>query len=192
MNLSIRPATGADAAKMLAIYAEFVRNTAVSFETEVPAPPEFEQRIAETSRLAPWLVCEAEGRIAGYAYGSRHRQRAAYRWSVDATVYVHGEFRRRGIGAVLYRDLFRCLRAQGFCTVYAGITLPNPASVALHESAGFQPIGVYPSVGYKLGSWHDVGWWGLRLQEPPQNPQPPRPPEAALAEVRLGPEAETI
>lgn len=185
MEFSIRPAIGVDAAEMLAIYAEFVTHTAVSFETEVPSPAEFQQRIADYSAYAPWLVCEAGRRVAGFAYGSRHRQRAAYQWSVDVTVYVHGNFRRMGLGVTLYRNLFRCLRAQGFCTAYAGITLPNPASVSLHESLGFKPVGVYKDVGYKLGSWHDVGWWDLRLQEPPQPPRPPRPPEAILAEVRL-------
>ena len=187
MALTIRPAVASDAADMLSIYAEFVLNTPVSFETEVPTMAEFEQRIAAYSRYAPWLACEAEGKIAGYVYGSRHRQRDAYQWSSDATVYVHGDFQLRGIGAALYRNLFQCLRAQGFCTVYAAITLPNPASVGLHESLGFKPIGVYEGVGYKLGRWHDVGWWGHRLQQLPLNPEPPRPPEAALAEVRLGP-----
>ena len=185
MEFSIRPAVGVDAVEMLAIYAEFVTHTAVSFETEVPSPAEFQQRIADYSAHAPWLVCEAGRRVAGFAYGSRHRERAAYQWSVDVTVYVHGDFRRRGIGVILYRNLFRSLRAQGFCTAYAGITLPNPASVVLHESLGFKPVGVYEGVGYKLGSWHDVGWWGLRLQEPLQPPQPLRPPEAALAEAKL-------
>ncbi len=187
MEMSIRPATTADAAEMLAIYAEFIIHTPVSFETEVPSLAQFQQRIAEYSRHAPWLVCEMEGRIAGYAYGSRHRQRDAYQWSVDATVYVHGDFRRKGIAVALYGSLFRCLGAQGFCTVYAAITLPNPASVRLHESLGFKSIGVYEGVGYKLGRWHDVGWWALRLRDLPENPQPPRAPETALADMRLGP-----
>lgn len=191
MELSIRPATSADAAQMLALYAEIIIHTPVSFETEPPSLTQFRQRIAEYSRHAPWLACEVEGRIAGYAYGSRHRQREAYQWSVDATVYVKGDFRRKGIAVALYESLFRCLVAQGFCTVYAAITLPNPASVGLHESLGFRPVGVYEGVGYKLGRWHDVGWWALRLRELPANPQPPQPPQpprAALAEARLGPE----
>lgn len=188
MKLSIRPATSADAAPMLAIYAEFIKHTPISFETEVPTPAEFQQRIEEYTRLAPWLVCDADGRVAGYAYGSRHRQRAAYQWSVDATVYTHGDFRRRGIGAALYGNLFRVMRAQGFCTVYAAITLPNAGSVGLHEALGFRPIGVYEGVGHKLGRWHDVGWWGLRLRELTENPQPPRAPRDALAEVTLGAE----
>lgn len=183
MGLTIRTADGADSAGMLEIYAQFVTDSPVSFETEVPGEAAFRERIATYSRHAPWLVCAADGRIAGYAYGSRHRRRSAYQWSVDVTVYVHAGFRRQGVGALLYRNLFHCLRLQGFLNAYAGITLPNPASVRLHESLGFKPVGVYEGVGYKLGRWHDVGWWGLRLQEMPERPRPPRPPQAVLADL---------
>jgi phosphinothricin acetyltransferase len=125
-------------------------------------------RLAATLPRYPWIVCEWEGRIAGYAYATKHRERKAYQWSVDTSAYVDPEFWRRGIGRGLYRSLFEILSAQGFTNAYAGIALPNPGSVGLHESVGFRPVGVYRSVGYKLGGWHDVGWWqlGLRNHEP--------------------------
>jgi len=118
----------------------------------------------------PWLVCEYRDRLAGYAYASRHAERAAYQWSVDTSIYVHSDFRRRRVGQALYKSLFRILAAQGYYSAYAGITLPNPASVRLHESVGFRPIGVYREVGYKMGAWHDVGYWELALQ--PKTPVP--------------------
>jgi phosphinothricin acetyltransferase len=131
-------------------------------------------RIAETLCEYPWLVCAEEGEILGYAYASRHRQRPAYQWSVDASVYVDPFAHRKGVGRSLYTALFEILRLQGFVSVYAGIALPNAASVGLHESMGFELIGIYRSVGYKLGKWHDVGWWQLALQEAMENPPNPR------------------
>jgi phosphinothricin acetyltransferase len=111
--------------------------------------------------------------MAGYAYAGRHSARAAYQWSVDTSVYIHADFRRCGVGRGLYKSLFEILIAQGYCNAYAGITLPNAGSVGLHESVGFQPVGVYRSVGFKMGAWHDVGWWQLELQ--PRMPQPREP-----------------
>ena len=135
-----------------------------------------EGRIAATLELAPWLVYEDQaGRVAGYAYGSRHRDRAAYQWSVDVSVYVDEAFRRRGIGRALYTTLFPLLRLQGFHAAHAGITLPNSGSVGLHESLGFVPVGIYRGVGYKLSAWHDVGWWQLGLRDRAPDPAPPRP-----------------
>jgi phosphinothricin acetyltransferase len=113
--------------------------------------------------------------IAGYVYASSHRERAAYQWSVDVSVYVDPKYQRRNIGRGLYTALFELLRAQGYVNAYAGIALPNAGSVGIHEALGFEPIGVYRQVGYKLGSWHDVGWWCLRLSEPTTTPLPPRP-----------------
>ena len=121
--------------------------------------------------------------MVGYAYASRHRARAAYDWSVDASVYVHPDFQRRGIGRGLYVSLIRILRAQGFFNAYAGVTLPNAGSVGLHESIGFQAVGVYRNVGYKQGAWHDVGWWELALQPLVAEPPPP----LSLADVQKDP-----
>ena len=173
MASTIRLVTHKDAAAIAEIYRPFVESTAISFETEPPDEREIKQRIDGILPAYPWLVCEQAGRLAGYAYASRHRARAAYQWSVDVSVYVHPEFQRRGIGRGLYVSLVQILRAQGFYNAYAGVSLPNAGSVGLHESIGFQPIGVYRNVGYKQGAWHDVGWWELALQPLPQEPRPP-------------------
>ncbi len=164
MSVTIRMASSADGARCAEIYRPAVEATAISFETEAPDEVEMCRRIADTCRVHPWLVCEHRGTVIGYAYACSHRTRAAYRWSVDVSVYVDAAFQRLGVGRGLYTSLLRLLVAQGFVNAYAGITLPNPASIALHESVGFRPVGVYHSVGFKLGVWHDVGWWELALQ----------------------------
>ncbi len=175
MTPIIRSATVQDAADIVTIYAPIVRHTAISFELEPPTVQVMQQRIADTLRRLPWLVYERQGKVLGYVYASTHRARAAYQWSVDVSVYIHADSRRSGAGRALYTSLFRLLARQGFYNAYAGITLPNPASVSLHETLGFEAIGVYHSVGYKLGVWHDVGWWQLRLQTNEQTPVPPLP-----------------
>ena len=121
------------------------------------------------------VVAVVDETVVGYAYAGPQRTRAAYRWNVEVSVYVAHAFHRRGLGSALYRWLFDLLRRQGYCNAYAGIALPNHASVELHESLGFRPVGVYERVGYKAGAWHDVGWWGLRLREPEGDPGPIRP-----------------
>jgi phosphinothricin acetyltransferase len=176
MSATIRPATEDDAAAIAAIYAPYVVETAISFETEAPSATAMRERIQTVSLSFPWLVCETAGGIAGYAYASPHRERAAYRWSVDAAVYVGKASQRAGIGRGLYTALFEILRLQGFYNVYAGITLPNPASVGLHEAVGFLPVGVYEDVGFKLGAWHDVGWWRLALRPAHDSPALPKRP----------------
>ena len=173
MPPAIRLATDHDAEQIQAIYAPNVRDTAISFELEPPTVNEMRQRIRQTLEHLPWVVCEHRGDIQGYAYASPHRTRAAYQWSVDVSVYVHAQARRSGVGRTVYRSLFALLAMQGFYNAYAGITLPNPASVGLHESMGFQAVGVYRAVGYKLGAWHDVGWWQLALRELSIPPEPP-------------------
>ena len=180
----IRLATSADAEAIAAIYRPIVAATAISFETVPPDAAEIARRIAATLEIAPWLVYQDGSGIAGYAYGSRHRERAAYQWSVDVSVYVGEGSRRRGIGSTLYQALFPLLRLQGFYAAHAGITLPNPASVALHEAVGFRPVGIYRGVGYKLGAWHDVGWWQLSLRDRIPEPHPPR----SLREAQGDPE----
>ena len=173
--MTIRFAVPDDAAQVRAIYAPFVRDTVVSFESDPPDVEEMRARIAGTLATHPWVVREIDGAVAGYAYAAKHRERIGYQWSTDVSCYVHPDFHRRGVGRALYLALFRVLRAQGFVNAYAGIALPNAASVGLHESVGFVPLGTYRGVGFKLGRWHDTGWWSLRLQEPPASPAPPTP-----------------
>lgn len=169
----IRLAAPEDAEGCLAIYRPVVRHTAISFETEVPTPDQFRARIGDVLTRAPWLVADSGDAIEGYAYATPYRNRAAYRWSMETTVYVAESAQRHGLGRRLYAALLECLREQGYVNALAAITLPNPASVALHERLGFRPAGVLAGVGYKLGRWHDVGWWQLRLRP---NEDPPRDP----------------
>ena len=169
----IRLATEEDAEAILEIYAPFVLNTPVSFETEVPDVAGMRGRISATLQSLPWLVCETQGELLGYVYVSPYRSRAAYMWSLEVSAYVHPKARRKGMGRALYTSLLQILVMQGFYNAYAVITLPNPASVGLHEALGFRPLGIYEHVGYKLGAWHDVGWWQLTLQEPSARPQKP-------------------
>ena len=132
-------------------------------------------RAARIMEQTPWLVGERNGRVLGYAYGSRHRERPAYRWSVDVSVYVHPDAKRTGLGRALYTSLFAALVVQGFRNAYAGITLPNVESVGFHASMGFTPVGVYRGVGYKNGAWHDTGWFERPLAPRVIEPEPPRP-----------------
>jgi len=176
----IRLATEHDAAQIQAIYGPVVSQTATSFEATPPTIDEMQQRIVETLAYLPWLVCERQGTILGYVYAGKHRARTAYQWSVESSAYVHGQARRMGVGRALYSSLFKILMLQGFYNVYAGITLPNPASVGLHEAMGFEPIGVYKAVGYKMNAWHDVGWWYLSLRPKTIPPQPLRDLYAVL------------
>jgi L-amino acid N-acyltransferase YncA len=167
-KLVIRPATEADAPALLAIYRPFIEETAVSFETAVPTVSEFASRISTALAGWQWLLAERGGKCAGYAYGTSHRQRAAYRWSVEVSSYVHPAYQRQGIGRALYRRLLADLALMGFCNAYAGITLPNDSSVAFHRSFGFETIGTFRNVGWKFGRWHDVLWLQRKLRaEPP-------------------------
>ena len=183
----IRLARSDDAAAVAAIYAPFVTGSATSFEYSPPDAVETAARIASTLAYAPYLVSEAGGEVLGFAYASKHRERAAYQWSVDVSVYIHERARRQGVGRALYTSLFALLRLQGFYSAHAGISLPNPASVGLHEALGFRPVGVYRSVGFKRGAWHDVGWWQLALRERTGTPDPPR----SMADAQRDPEWET-
>jgi phosphinothricin acetyltransferase len=179
-----------DAAACAAIYTPYVEDTAISFEEHAPTTPEFALRIEQTTKTHPWLVAEHEHEheheheVIGYAYATRHRERASYRWATDVAVYVAGAHQRRGAGRALYEALLGLLAQQGFRIACAGITLPNAASVALHEALGFQLVGVYKNIGWKRGAWHDVGWWQLELaptssqadaseRDPPREPGPP-------------------
>jgi phosphinothricin acetyltransferase len=173
MSVTIRLARPDDAAGVLAIYGPYCDSTTVSFEVAAPTTEQMSQRIERIMMQYPWLIGEADGEVAGYVYASQHRERAAYRWMVDVAVYVAPSHRQRNLGKALYWALFGILRAQGYFKAFAGITLPNAASVRLHESIGFKPIAVYKGVGYKQGRWLDVGWWQLDLQ--PEIVDPPAP-----------------
>ena len=160
-RLRTRRAGPDDAAAIAAIYAPYVTDTVISFETEPPSAAEIARRIAEIGEKYPWLVAEDGGRIAGYVYASQHSARAAYGWSADVTIYLHPDYHRQGLGKRLYGILFGLLERQGFRSLYAGITLPNPASVALHRAMGMSEVGVYRNVGFKSGAWRDVAWLGF-------------------------------
>jgi L-amino acid N-acyltransferase YncA len=167
-----------DAEACAAIYAPSVRDGVASLEERVPAPREIADRIRAIERNWPWLVAELSGVVAGYAYASQHRERASYRWSADVTVYVSPDHHRRGIGRALYEPLLELLTRQGYHQACAGITVPNEASVGLHESLGFTAVGVYENIAYKHGRWRSVGWWQRTLCAPAGSEKPGeiRPP----------------
>ena len=172
--MKIRIATLEDAAAVAAIYAPVVAHTHISFEMDPPDAQEMRSRIEKTLAILPWLVAEdAAGAVCGYAYASRHRERAAYQWSVDTTVYVRDDMRGQGVGRALYGRLLPLLAELGYFQAFAGIALPNAGSVGLHEAVGFEALGVYRNVGFKNGEWRDVGWWqkALRPLDTPSAPQ---------------------
>ncbi len=169
----IRTATDSDAESILEIYAPYIENTSYTFETEVPTIDSFKERIISYLQNWPWLVYEIDGIVAGYAYGSKHRERIAYQWSVESSVYIHDDFQRTGIARALYTALIDILKLQGFRNLYAVINLPNDKSVAFHEKLGFEYFATYKNVGYKLGKWKNVGWWQLQLNEYTDEPLPP-------------------
>ncbi len=173
-SVLIRLATAYDSARLLEIYGPYVLSTAISFEYAVPEEAEFAKRIDTTLEKLPWLVCEIDGEIVGYAYASMHKARAAYQWSVDASVYIDPKHHGKRIGTALYAALFELLRVQGYYNAYAGITQPNAKSEGLHASFGFIPIGIFHHVGYKLGAWHDVKRFELALAGLPEKPVKPK------------------
>jgi phosphinothricin acetyltransferase len=155
-----------DGAECAAVYAPHVIDGVASLEEEAPTAGEMAARIKTVSARYPWLVAEDGGRLLGYAYATEHRSRAAYRWATDTTVYVSEHHLRRGVGRALYGALLPLLVEQGLYVACAGITLPNDASVGLHESFGFEPVGVYDPIAFKHGTWWATGWWRAVLQEP--------------------------
>jgi L-amino acid N-acyltransferase YncA len=154
----VRDASAGDAGACAAIYAPYVTDTAISFEAEPPTPAQMAERIAAAQRAHAWVVLEDGGRVVGYAYGGPHKQRAAYRWACEVSVYLEPGRRRSGAGRALYEALFQRLAARGYRMLLAGMTLPNPASEGLHRALGFEPVGVYRRIGWKHGAWHDVAW----------------------------------
>jgi phosphinothricin acetyltransferase len=178
----LRLATEDDAEGVLAIYAPLVLHTAISFELAPPSLEEMKARIRSTLAEWPWLVVEDEAppSLLGYAYARPFRARPAYQWTVESTVYVHPRAQGRGVGGALYATLLTLLRSAGYRSVVGAITLPNPPSVALHERLGFRHLGTFPAAGFKLGRWHDLGFWRTELRGDGP-PDPPRPLPALLA-----------
>ena len=166
MQIDIRPATAADAARIAAIYNRYVAQTTISFEEQPVSEAEMAGRIRDVADAGlPWLVAVHQGELAGYAYATKWRARPAYRFSVESTVYLNDSACGRGWGALLYRQLIGQLRAGGIRTVIAGIAQPNARSVGLHERLGFRKVAHFSDVGYKFGGWVDVGYWQLSLAE---------------------------
>lgn len=164
-----------DAEAVADIYRPSVETGVASFEEAAPDAHAMAQRIRSTLAALPWLVAELDGRVVGYAYAAPHHSRPGYRWSVNVSVYVRDGFGGRGIGRRLYQELFATLRRQGIVNVYAGITQPNPASVALHRAMGMTWVAVYRGVGFKHGAWRDVAWYERRLTDAAGTPAEPTP-----------------
>ncbi|PKN78377.1 MAG: GNAT family N-acetyltransferase [Chloroflexi bacterium HGW-Chloroflexi-9] len=181
MTSTIRLAIAADAPAIQAIYAPIVRDTFISFEVNPPSVEEMAARITSTVARYPYLVLDDGGAVRGYAYASTFRPRAAYDWSVETTIYLRDDSRGTGVGRALYEGLIAALRAAGYRQAYAGIALPNEASVALHERVGFTHMGTFERAGYKMGDWRSVGWWQLLLPVPPAGEPPP--PTRGITEV---------
>jgi phosphinothricin acetyltransferase len=177
MDLLVRPAQPGDAAALAEIYAPSVLQRPTSFELKAPDAAEMALRVERVTAAWPWLVAEVDGSVAGYCYAGPYAEREAYRWSVTTTTYVRDGWHRRGIGRAMYTQLLEILRRQGAVMAFAGITMPNDGSVGLHLAMGFEPVGVYPKAGFKLGRWWDVAWYGLALRrvaadEAPRDPVP--------------------
>jgi L-amino acid N-acyltransferase YncA len=171
----IRVASAGDGPAFAAIYRPAVVGSPISFEIDPPDATEMARRVENIGARFPWLAFDDGGAALGYAYASPHRARPAYQWSAEVSAYVHESARRRGVARALYTSLLAALRLLGYCNAYAGITLPNAASVGFHEALGFRSVGVFHDVGHKLGRWHDVGWWERPLGDRIEHPDPPRP-----------------
>jgi phosphinothricin acetyltransferase len=167
--VTIRVATDDDAAAVAAVYAPYVEETGISFEYEVPSVSEMGDRI-RAAHL--WLVAEQAGRMVGYAYAGAFAARAAYQWSCELSVYIEQGSHRLGVGRTLIGEIISRVRELGYVSAFAGIALPNAGSSGLFESFGFERVATYRNVGYKLGTWYDVGWWQLALNEPGTPPSP--------------------
>lgn len=160
-------------AEILEIYTPYIAGSTVTFESEKPTIAQFEQRLKGYKQYFPWLVAEEGGSVAGYAYASRYRDRAAYQWVAEVSIYLHQDFKGKGIARTLYRALFDILKLQGIKKLYAVITIPNKESVGFHEKMGFKWFATFKNVGYKQGKWCDVGWWELPLKESVDAPANP-------------------
>lgn len=184
-NYNIRLITPADAEAALAVYAPYVLHTANTFEYEIPSVDDFRTKIENITAQYPWLVCECDGEIVGYAYGSTHRERAAYQWSPESTVYISDKYHRKGIARILYNTLFALLKQQGYINVFASVLVTNVNSVEFHRAYGFEEIGLFKNIGYKLGEWHTNLWFQYTLQEHVIDPSVPIPITKLLNDEEL-------
>lgn len=164
-KLTIELITSADIEDALKIYAPYIEETAISFEYVVPSLAEFTERVNAVTAQYPWLVAKQDGKVIGYAYGMTHRSRTAYQWSVEVAIYMAKDYRGKGVGKQLYEQLFKLLAQQGYRTAFAGMTMPNERSEALHLSCGFEEIGVFKNIGFKNKEWHSVKWFQKQLRE---------------------------
>jgi phosphinothricin acetyltransferase len=171
--VQVRVANASDARQILEIYTPYILGSAFTFETEVPSEAEFKERMQKYLHARPWLVCTLDGSVICYVYASGHRERAAYQWCCESSVYTKKDFQGMGIGRELYKVLFLILKMQGYRNIYAGITLPNEPSIKLHEKCGFTHFATYDNIGYKLGEWKNVGWWKLSVNHYDRKPSPP-------------------
>ncbi|WP_276132881.1 GNAT family N-acetyltransferase [Polluticoccus soli] len=185
---TIRLAAAADAAGMLNVYKYYVENTAYTFEYDVPSVEEFESRIRAVISGFPWLVCEIDDRIVGYAYAHKHRDRTAYQWSPESTIYIDRHYHGKGLARVLYETLFDILKLQGFFNVYAGVLSTNENSCAFHKAVGFEEIGLFRNIGYKHGKWHSNMWYQLHLRTHYAEPSIP----TAFSEMKDSPATTAI
>lgn len=172
-EFKIRLAEQNDSRELLRIYEPYVKNTSITFEYEVPSEEEFQQRIQKVLLKYPWIVCEIDGRIAGYAYASQFRQRIAYTWTVELSIYIDQGYHRNKIGTALYKTLIELLKLQGYHTAYAVITHPNEQSEHFHENFGFKPVGIFHNAGLKFNKWFGIKCYELTLGEYPASPQVP-------------------
>lgn len=174
LNKCIRLASEDQCASILEIYEKFITDTVITFECKVPSVEEFSERMANIQKKYPWLVCEFQGNVVGYAYASQFNERSAYDWSVDFSVYIKPEFQGKNLGKALYFALLELLKLQGYFNAYAGVTLPNIKSEGLHKSVGFKEAGVFHNAGFKFGDWYNVKWFELKIQEYSLKPAKPK------------------
>jgi phosphinothricin acetyltransferase len=173
-TIKLQLITPNQAQEALAIYAYYVSNTSITFETVVPSLEEFDKRIEDVSKNYPWLVCMQDGKMVAYAFAKMHRPTGAYLWSPEVTIYVAHDFQGKGVGKRLYEALFAVLKLQGFYTVFAGVVLPNSQSIGLHKAMGFEEIGVFKNIGYKQGQWHSAQWFQKSLDQTELIPKQPK------------------
>lgn len=174
-DMTIRLATEADSEAILKIYAPYITDTVITFEYRVPTSAEFKERMAGIQRNYPWLVCEINDTVAGYAYASLFGEREAFKWSADLSVYIHPEFHRKDIGKALYFALTELLKLQGYYNVFAAVTQNNRGSERFHEALGFQSAGIFHNAGFKFDKWLSVQWYELKIQEHGPSPAEPKP-----------------